>query len=401
MIKMKNFKTLIFSLLIVLSFNTVFSQNEFDELAQTPPMGWNSWNTFRCDVNEKLIKEMADAIVENGLDKAGYEYVVIDDCWQVERDKNGIIQADPERFPSGMKALADYVHSKGLKFGIYSCAGNKTCQGRPGSRGYEFVDAKTYAEWGVDYLKYDWCYHGEQKAKAAFKTMSDALRAQDRPIVFSICEWGTNDPWKWGKEIGHLWRMSGDIRPCFDCTGDVATSGFMVIADMMSEKNLRYFGGPGGWNDLDMLEVGNPGLSVDESKSHFGLWAMFASPLMLGNDLRNLNPQTLEIISNKEVIAINQDPDGKIGWKYRDYGDTEIYRKNLAPEKDGTHNDAFLLLNRSNEVKEITLYLDEHDNIRDLWEHKDLGEMKTGEFTVKLKPHASTMIKVTGLKFWN
>ena len=184
----------------------------FNALAQTPPMGWNSWNKFGCNVSEQLIKEMADAMIATGMKDAGYEYLVIDDCWQVGRDEEGNIQVDPKRFPNGMKALADYVHAKGLKMGIYSCAGSETCQGRPGSRGYQFQDARTYATWGIDYLKYDWCSNEGQKAEAAYRTMSDALKACGRPIVFSICEWGENEPWKWGKGIGHLWRITPDIR---------------------------------------------------------------------------------------------------------------------------------------------------------------------------------------------
>ena len=192
----------------------------FNALAQTPPMGWNSWNKFGCNVSEQLIKEMADAMIATGMKDAGYEYLVIDDCWQVGRDEEGNIQVDPKRFPNGMKALADYVHAKGLKMGIYSCAGSETCQGRPGSRGYQFQDARTYAAWGIDYLKYDWCSNEGQKAEAAYRTMSDALKACGRPIVFSICEWGENEPWKWGKGIGHLWRITPDIRDCYQCVFD-------------------------------------------------------------------------------------------------------------------------------------------------------------------------------------
>ncbi|HOO85734.1 MAG TPA: glycoside hydrolase family 27 protein, partial [Prolixibacteraceae bacterium] len=197
---MRTIKLLVLTISLLFA-STVFAQ-KFEELALTPPMGWNSWNTFACNVSEGMIKEMADAIVESGMRDAGYEYVVIDDCWQIGRDSLGFIIVDPERFPSGMKALADYVHSKDLKFGIYSCAGIKTCAGRPGSRGHEYQDAYTYAQWGVDYLKYDWCYSEDQNAKASYRLMSEKLREAGHPIVFSLCEWGTYKPWEWAKEIG-------------------------------------------------------------------------------------------------------------------------------------------------------------------------------------------------------
>ena len=220
-------------------------------LALTPPMGWNSWNKFGCDVSEKLIKEMADAVVTSGMKDAGYQYVVIDDCWQVSRDAEGTIVADPKRFPSGIKAVADYVHSKGLKFGIYSDAGTGTCQDRPGGRGYEFQDARTYAAWGVDYLKYDWCNHSTQEVKSSYAIMRDALKASGRPIVFSLCEWGVEAPWKWAGEIGNLWRTTGDITDCWNCTGWNGDSlGVLQILDI--EAGIADAAGRGHWNDPDM-----------------------------------------------------------------------------------------------------------------------------------------------------
>ena len=194
-------------------------------LALTPPMGWNSWNTFRLNINEDLVKEVADVFVTQGLKDAGYEYIVIDDGWQIERDAEGNIIASTEKFPSGIKALADYVHSKGLKFGIYSDAGTKTCGGYPGSLGHEYQDARQYAAWGVDYLKYDWCHTGNQNAPDSYRLMRDALKAAGRPIVFSICEWGRSKPWTWVPEIGHLWRTTLDIRPCWDCGKQVLVNG--------------------------------------------------------------------------------------------------------------------------------------------------------------------------------
>ena len=216
------------ALVLLLLAPSAVSAQKFDSLAATPPMGWNSWNHFACDVNEELIRSTAEAMVSSGMRDAGYQYVNIDDCWHGERDEMGFIQPHAERFPSGMKALADYVHSLGLKLGIYSDAGWKTCAGKPGSRGYEYQDALTYAEWGIDYLKYDWCNTEKLNAEGAYLTMRDALFAAGRPIVFSICEWGDNDPWEWAPESGHLWRTTGDIINCFDCEighGDVVVLG--------------------------------------------------------------------------------------------------------------------------------------------------------------------------------
>jgi len=235
----------------------------WENLAQTPPMGWNSWNTFRLEINEDLVRGIADMFVEQGFKEAGYEYIVIDDGWQVDRDAQGNIVVNKKKFPSGIKALADYVHSKGLRFGIYSDAGYKTCGGYPGSRGYEYQDARQYAAWGVDYLKYDWCATGNQSAPDSYKLMRDALEKAGRPIVLSICEWGTNKPWLWGKGVGHLWRTTFDIRPTWDGGRMVLSKGVQVenfigftkILDL--QVGLESYAGPGHWNDPDMLEVGN------------------------------------------------------------------------------------------------------------------------------------------------
>ncbi|WP_461631434.1 glycoside hydrolase family 27 protein [Labilibaculum euxinus] len=391
-----------FLILIVFQVFQGYSQ-KFEDLALTPPMGWNSWNKFGCNVSESLIMEMADAMAESGMRNVGYEYLVIDDCWQVGRDSFGNIIADPERFPSGMKALVDYVHSKDLKFGIYSCAGSMTCQSRPGSRGYQFQDARTYASWGVDYLKYDWCFDEGQKAEAAYKTMSDALKASGRPIVFSICEWGESEPWKWGKGIGHLWRTTADIRDCYQCTFDWGGLGVLDIID--KQADLYEFAGPGHWNDPDMLEVGNGGMTPDENKTHFSMWAMLAAPLMAGNDLRNLDKATAEILMNKEVIAIDQDSDGHQARKFMDMGEYEIWAKPLA---DGEV--AVCFLNRTNEPwklnydwKKQTMYFAKdvsiHRNVykvKDLWEHKIIG--KTDENLVKeIPPHGSLLVRLSKL----
>ncbi|NML67873.1 glycoside hydrolase family 27 protein [Hymenobacter sp. RP-2-7] len=296
-------------------------------------MGWNSWNKFACNVDEKLIREVADALVASGLRDAGYTYLNLDDCWQGERDAQGFIQPDAKRFPSGMKALADYVHGKGLKFGIYSDAGSQTCGGRPGSRGYEFQDAQQYAAWGVDYLKYDWCNTEGLKAEGAYKTITAALRKAGRPMVLSICEWGSDEPWKWGPAVGQLWRTTGDIYNCFDCTknnGSWKAFGTMQIMDKQAQ--LRPYAGPGHWNDPDMLEVGN-GMSASEDRAHFTMWCMMAAPLILGNDLRQMSEATKATLTNREVLAIDQDPLGVQGYRYAAKDSLETWLKPLAGGK--------------------------------------------------------------------
>ncbi|WP_421898270.1 glycoside hydrolase family 27 protein [Marinoscillum sp.] len=319
----------LFSLVFILSMLLAGAQ-KFDGLAPTPPMGWNSWNKFSCDVTESLIRETADAMVASGMKEAGYEYIVIDDCWHGERDSLGFIQPDPVRFPSGMKALADYVHSKGLKFGIYSDAGWQTCGGRPGSRGREYQDAQRYASWGVDYLKYDWCNTEGLKAEGAYLTMRNALYEAGRPIVLSICEWGDNQPWEWAGPIGHLWRTTGDIYNCFDCEYDHGTwSSWGVLQILDMRKDIRKYAGPDHWNDPDMMEIGN-GMSVNEDRAHFSLWAMMAAPLIAGNDLRNMSPETISILTNKEVIAIDQDSLGIQAFKHIDEENFEVWVKPLA-----------------------------------------------------------------------
>jgi alpha-galactosidase len=314
---------------ILLLVHSVGTAQKFDGLALTPPMGWNSWNTFACNVDESLIRGMADAIVSSGLKDAGYTYIVIDDCWQGQRDSLGFIRPDAHRFPAGIKALADYVHAHGLKFGIYSCAGEKTCGGYAASRGHEYQDAFMYAAWGVDYVKYDWCNTDGLNAIGAYTTMRDALYAAGRPIIFSICEWGNNEPWKWGKNVGHLWRTTGDITDCFDCEvnhGSWSLWGIMKIAEM--RKGIREFAGPGHWNDPDMLEVGR-GMSLDEDRAHFSLWCMMAAPLIAGNDLRIMKKETVEILTKKEAIAIDQDSLGIQGYRYAVTDSVEVWVKPL------------------------------------------------------------------------
>ena len=361
-------------------------------LAKTPPMGWNSWNKFQCNVSEDLIKSATDAMVSSGMSDAGYQYVVIDDCWQVSRDASGNIVADPVRFHSGIKVLADYVHSKRLKFGIYSDAGTKTCAGRPGSRGHEFQDALQYAAWGVDYLKYDWCSTDTANAQAAYTTMRDALAASGRPIVFSLCEWGSNKPWLWAKNVGNLWRTTGDISDCWDCKNKDALS-FVKILDM--QDGLESYAGPGHWNDPDMLEVGNGGMTTTEYRAHFGFWALLAAPLIAGNDLQNMSAEIKTILTNKEVIAVDQDPLGMEGRRIRKDGDLEVWAKQM---QDGSRT--AILFNRGASDAEISVSWEELGYpgklpaaVRDLWEKKDLGKF-AGKFSSRVASHGVVMVRV-------
>ncbi|HEU5403759.1 MAG TPA: alpha-galactosidase [Terriglobales bacterium] len=369
-------------------------------LALTPPMGWNSWNKFACHVSADLIKQTADNIVSSGMKDAGYQYIVIDDCWQVSRDKDGNIQPDPKTFPDGIKALADYIHSKGLKFGIYSDGGTKTCQGRPGSRGYEFQDARQYAAWGVDYLKYDWCNTTTQDGPTTYEIMRQALDASGRPIVFSICEWGKNKPWLWGERVGgNLWRTTDDIEDRFSGlhkwpNGSCCSYGMTDILD--EQVGLQSYAGPGHWNDPDMLEVGNGGMTTEEYRSHFSLWAMLAAPLMAGNDLANMTPEIRDILTNKEVIAVDQDRLGHQGTRVAKNGDLEVWSRPLA---DGSR--AVILFNRGAEQKEIAVDWTEIGypahlaaKVRDLWQHKDLGSF-TGKFSAAVVSHGVVMVRVT------
>lgn len=367
---MKKFNSVFFIIISFLIIPTIYAQ-KFEGLAKTPPMGWNSWNKFGCNVSEKLIMETADAMVLSGMKDAGYQYVVIDDCWQIARDSLGFIVADPQRFPSGIKALADYIHSKGLKFGIYSCAGDKTCAGRPGSRGHEYQDALMYAKWGVDYLKYDWCSTENLNALGAYTTMSRAIREAGRPILFSMCEWGGNKPWEWGAEVGHMWRTTGDIYDCFDCEyshGTWSSWGVMKILDM--QDGLREYAGPGHWNDPDMLEVGNGGLTVNEGRAHFSMWCMLAAPLIAGNDLTSMSEETLEILTNTDAIAINQDALGIQGFKFAAKDSVETWFK---PLENGDW--AVCFLNRSSTPAKVGF--DWKTKVYDDFSKRDLGATKS------------------------
>jgi alpha-galactosidase len=379
-------------------FTHAQSPTNVDALALTPPMGWNSWNKFGCNVDESLIRQTADAIVSSGMKDAGYQYVVIDDCWQVSRDRSGNILADPQRFPSGIKALADYVHSRGLKFGIYSDTGTKTCAGRPGSRGHEYQDALQYAAWGVDYLKFDWCNVGTQDGPSSYKTMREALDSAGRPIVFSICEWGTNKPWLWAHGVGNLWRTTGDISDRWQGqtkwpNGTCCSNGMLDIVDQ--QVGLESFAGPGHWNDPDMLEVGNGGMTDNEYRAHFSLWAILAAPLIAGNDLRTMTPATREILTNKDVIAVDQDPLGKEGHRVSKNGELEVWSKELS---GGSR--AVVLLNRGPAEQEVTVRWTDlgypghlSAKIRDLWSHKDFGA-STDHFSARVSSHGVVMVQI-------
>jgi alpha-galactosidase len=362
-------------------------------LAPTPPMGWNSWNKFGCNVSEALIRQQADAMVASGMQAAGYRYIVIDDCWQKSRDAEGNIQPDPERFPSGMKALADYVHAKGLKFGLYSDAGTLTCGGRPGSAGREFQDARLYAKWGVDYLKYDWCHTGPRNPEAAYTIMAKALRESGRDIVLSICEWGSSQPGRWAPPIGHLWRTTGDIRDAWK-GGKDWSHGLLDIIDMNAE--LWADAGPNGWNDPDMLEVGNGGMTTTEYESHFSIWAMLAAPLIAGNDMAKMDEATRRILTQPDVIKVDQDPLGRQGRRVWREGTLEIWVRTL---QGGDR--AAVLFNRGEAPAELSVSWEQLDlparlraDVHELWSGKKMRGV-AGRFGGTVASHAVLMIRVS------
>ena len=338
---------------------------KYEGLADTPQMGWNSWNRFMTDINEELIMATADAMVELGLVDAGYIYLNLDDGWHGERDELGFITCDPVKFPSGMKALADYLHSKGMKLGIYSDAGNFTCAGYSGSRGHEYQDAITYASWGVDYLKYDWCATQNVNAKGAYTLMRNALGKAGRPILFSMCEWGTSKPWEWAKDVAHSWRTTADIGPAFlpvpvtyNEQGRPNWRPQSIIDIINQNEPLRQYAGPGHWNDPDMLEVGNNitvngvyyEMTDSEDRAHFTIWCMMTAPLLLGNDLTKITPESLAIITNKDMIAVDQDPLGIQGLRLIN---TETLQYWFKPLVDGDW--AFVVMNIGEEPANIAL----------------------------------------------
>ena len=386
---------------------------KWENMGRTPQMGWNTWNKFAGRINEKLIRETADAMVSEGLLDAGYVYLNMDDCWHGERDANGFITENKEKFPSGLKAVSDYVHSKGLLFGIYSDAGRKTCGGYPGSFGHEYQDALQYARWGVDYLKYDWCETEDINPHAAYPLMRDALRAAGRPIFFSMCEWGQSKPWMWAAEVGHSWRTTGDISAIFDGKG-LRPWENSVMTILEQNVGLRKYAGPGHWNDPDMLEVGN-GMTVNEDRAHFTLWCMMAAPLILGNDITNMTQETREIILNRDVIAIDQDTLGVQGLRLKDEGRLQYWFKPLAGG-----DWAFCLFNRGTEPVTQTIdwqtlcFTDEEVSglstafdttvyaLRNLWEKKSKKNAKKlttkKNLTVTVPGHDVVLFRLTPLK---
>ena len=381
---------IIITVLVAGFFTEKTIAQKFDGLALTPPMGWNSWNKFQTNINEQMVMQIADAMISSGMKATGYTYIVLDDGWMaMERDSiTGNLIADPKKFPRGMKVVADYVHSKGLKFGLYNCAGTKTCAGYPGTRGYEYQDARFYASQNIDYLKFDWCYADGINAKEAYTTMSKALKKAGRPIVFSLCEWGQNKPWEWAAPVGHLWRTTGDIANQFEGMKNYGTwsaNSVMKIVDL--QDTLRKYTGPGHWNDPDMLEVGN-GMPVNEDRAHFSMWTMLAAPLISGNDIRNMSKEITEILTNKEVVAIDQDPLGIQGFKYSSKDSLETW---IKPLKDGDW--AVCFLNRKSTSQQINFNWSENIiedklakrdinirtttyKLRNLWTRKDAGDTK-------------------------
>jgi len=383
------------------SMNAV-DQPEYAYLALTPPMGWNSWNIFAKDINEVNIKAAADAMVASGMRDAGYEYLVLDDAWMApKRDENGALQADPVKFPKGMKDIGDYIHSKGLKFGIYEDRAYRTCQSLPGSFGHEQIDMATFAAWGVDYIKMDSCSaeHNGRLSSEDYAIYRRYIEETGRAMVLSISDFG-NAAWVWGgKESSQLWRTGWDIQPwmdsvyaCGDCSGGSHRSH-------PAFNGLWQFAGPGYWNDPDMLQVGNIRIEDDKvresaNKAHFGLWCILAAPLMAGNDLPNMTDTVRDILTAPEVIAVNQDPRGVQGYKVFVNDKLEVYNKPLA---DGTT--AVLLLNKGREEADITVTwemigLSGRQPVRDLWERKNLGIFEDSFAAKALGEHGNMMLKI-------
>jgi len=379
---------LIAPLLFSLSMPSASSavQGALHGLARTPPMGWNSWNHFGCDVSEQLVRETADAIVASGMRDAGYHYVVIDDCWEVARDSSGTLVADSGRFPHGIKALADYVHTRGLGLGIYTDAGSSTCQGRPGTLGHEEQDARTFAAWGVDYVKEDWCHAKGLDAPTQYRRFREALERAGRPIILSLCEWGSNQPWEWAPSIGHLWRT----------TGDISDKWPSMLANLDVTAQHARAAGPGGWNDPDMLEVGNGGMTDDEYRAHFSLWAILAAPLIAGNDVRSMSATTRDILTNREVIAVDQDSLGVQGMLMGE-GPPE-HQIWVKPLKDGGR--AVALLNRSSAPGKITAHFNrlglraDSVRVRDLWDHADRGAFGS-QYQATVPAHGVVLVRIT------
>ena len=376
-------KLLVFELICVLHFLSCLALD--NGLGRTPQMGWNSWNHFHCGINQTIVEQTADAFIKYGLDKVGYEYVNIDDCWAKSRDSNKVVVPDPVAFPD-FQGMIDYVHSKGLKFGLYSDAGTMTCAKRPGSLGNEEIDANTYAKWKVDYLKYDSCYAGNVPAQQRYTAMRDALNKTGRPIFYSLCNGGGGGVTTWGPSVGNSWRTTGDISDSWD--------SMIQRADL--NNKVANSSGPGGWNDPDMLEVGNGHMSSTEYETHFSLWSLMKAPLLIGCDLAKIDNESLRILTNPEVIAVNQDKMGVQGTKRKTDGTNEVW---AGPLEGGAY--AVVLLNRGTTAANITASWSDFGvdpskeaDVRDLWQMKDLGNMK-GSVTAPVPSHGVVMYKIT------
>ena len=367
-----------------------------DGLARKPPMGFNNWNTTGCgpEFNEDMVKATADLFVSSGLKGAGYEYVNLDDCWALpQRDAQGRLVPDPVRFPSGIAAVADYVHSKGLKIGIYTSAGTKTCNslGFPGALGHEYEDAAQFASWGIDYLKYDNCNNQGVDAIQRYTKMRDALKATGRRIVYSICEWGENDPWLWAAGVGHLWRTTGDISDNYGSMLGIVKQN-MVLAD---------FAGPGRWNDPDMLEVGNGGMTDTEYRSHFALWSIMAAPLLIGSDLRGASPETMDILLNRAVIRVDQDRLGVQGRPISSEDGHHVFAKPLA---DGDvavalFNETEAAARISTSATDVGLPRAQAYKVRDLWSRTK--RETAGEIAAAVPAHGTAMFRVSRDRGWH
>ncbi len=348
-------------------------------------MGWTSWNRFGPFISERLVLETADALVESGMRDVGYRYLVIDDAWHDSvRNGDGDLTENRWAFPHGIRWLADEVHRRGLRFGLYTDAGTRTCQGYPASLGNERRDAKRFADWAVDFMKVDWCHTEGLRGRTTFPTWTEAIRATGRPMVLSICEWSRDQPWEWAGTVGHMWRTSADIQDTWESV--------MTIVDR--QVPLHPFAGPDHWNDPDMLEVGNGGMTEDEQRAHFSLWAILAAPLMAGNDLRDMSATTRAILAAPEVIAVDQDPLGKQGRRVQRTVSTEVWVRELA---NGSH--AVLLLNRGDsparvEVAWADLGIAGPRLVRDLWERADIG-VRADAHDTALAPHATALLRLT------
>ena len=358
-------------------------------VGRTPQMGWNSWNHYHCDINETVIKATADAFIVNDLPKYGYKYVNVDDCWAASRDSSGVIQPDLKTFPD-FQGMIDYVHSQGLLFGLYSDAGTKTCAGRPGSLNYEKQDAQTYAEWKVDYLKYDNCHSGLKPPEERYPIMRDALNSTGRHIFYSLCEWGVDDPAKWAWAVGNSWRTTLDVQDNWDT---------MINRADLNDLWWNY-SAPYGWNDPDMLEVGNGEMTTTEYETHFSLWCLMKAPLLIGTDVSKMSSETYRILTNSDAIAVNQDPLGVQGHKRTSNGTSEVWAGPLS-SSSSLLDVAVILLNRGNSTASITaqwsdigLNPAQEVTVYDLWAHQTLGSRR-GNVTATVPSHGVAFYRLS------